>query len=836
MEGILDLREIDPADVARVGGKAAGLAALCRIEGLRVPDGFCVTGEVYARVVAGEPALAERIARSARLGADDRDGIRALGDAIRRDFEAVAVPAEVAAAIAGRVGEREAWAVRSSATAEDLPTASFAGQHDTSLNVRGSPAVLAHVRRCWASLFTERAMTYRVRQGFDPRAARMAVVVQRMVDARVSGTSFTADPVTSSRRVTAIEAVAGLGEDLVAGRVDPDGYRVRGGRVIERRVAGAPVLTDAEIERLEHIGRRIEARFGHPQDIEWCLAGDDFHVVQSRPVTTLFPLPPTPEPGLRVYVSVGHQQMMTDAMRPLGLSFFQLTAGRPMFVAGGRLFVDVTKELGSPAGRGFLLNGLGRFDPLVRDALATVIGRREIAEVAADAPGPPPGPPPAAAPTVDDEALVADLAARSRAAFDALREGIRGRSGTDLLDFVHEDVLALRRSLADPRSMGAIVAGMGAATWLDDQLLAWLGEKNAADTLSQSVPNNVTSEMGLALLDVADAVRPHPAVIEHLRRAGDDDLLEGLLELPGGREAHDALAAFLDTYGMRCAGEIDLTRPRWRDRPTTLVPLILGHVERFAPGEARRRFERGRQEAEAKEADLLERLARLPDGERKADETRRTIRRLRSLAGWREYPKYAIVRRYLVYREALLAEAERLVGAGVIADAEDVWYLTFDELREVVRAGWLDPRLLAERRAEHARNERLRPPRVLTSDGEALSGEHRRGDVPAGALIGLPVSAGVVEGRARVVLDLAAADLAEGDILVTAFTDPSWTAAFVAVRGLVTEVGGRMTHGAVIAREYGLPAVVGVPDATRRIVDGQRIRVNGTEGYVEVLG
>jgi pyruvate,water dikinase len=341
--------------------------------------------------------------------------------------------------------------------------------------------------------------------------------------------------------------------------------------------------------------------------------------------------------------------------------------------------------------------------------------------------------------------------------------------------------------------------------------------------------------MGLDLLDVADAVRAHPPVVRFLETATGDEALEQLDEIPGGREVHDALRAYLEKYGMRCAGEIDITRERWAERPAVLFPMILSNVRNFEPGAAARRVEEGRREAADREQEILDRLRRLPGGARKAGETRRMIALMRSLTGYREYPKYGMISRYFVYKQALLAEAERLVRAAVISKREDIFYLTLDELRDVVATGELDGRIIDERKAAHALYERLTPPRVLTSDGEVIAGHYRREHLPSGALPGLAVSSGLVEGRARVVLRMEDADLAEGDILVTAYTDPSWTPLFVSIGGLVTEVGGLMTHGAVIAREYGIPAVVGVQEATRLIADGQRVRVHGTEGYVEVL-
>ena len=445
----------------------------------------------------------------------------------------------------------------------------------------------------------------------------------------------------------------------------------------------------------------------------------------------------------------------------------------------------------------------------------------------------PAGEPPA--PIETDPAIVTELIERSQASIAALKRDIGEKSGSALLDFILADIPELKRILFDPHSLQVIMAGMEATWWLNEQLEAWLGERNAADTLTQSVPHNVTSEMGLALLDVADVIRPHPNVVAFLQDAKDDGFLDELPELAGGREARDAIRAYLDKYGMRCVGEIDVTRPRWSERPTALLPILLGNIRNFEAGDGKRRLEQGRRAARRTEQDLLARLRALPDGERKADAAKRMIDRVRTFIGYREYPKYGMVSRYFVYKQALLEEAERLVEAGVLREQEDIFYLTFQELQDVVRAEQVDRQLIRRRSDAFSSYHALTPPRVLTSDGEVIAGAYRREDVPAGALVGLPVSAGTIEGRARVILDIAQADLEAGDILVTAYTDPSWTPLFVAIRGLVTEVGGLMTHGAVIAREYGLPAVVGVEHATERIRDGQRIRVHGTDGFVEIL-
>jgi len=834
---VLDLKAVDRSLAPVVGGKGAHLGELARIRGVRVPAGFCVTTTAFQRLIESSPEIAGQLDLLGDLAPDDRVGIRQRSDAIRRAVEGADVPQDLAEALIAALvpfGYRTAFAIRSSATAEDLPAASFAGQYDTYLNITGTGAILQHIRRCWSSLFTERALTYRLRNGFDPHRVHMGVVVQQMVFPRAAGVLFTADPTTSNRRVSTIEAVFGLGEALVSGRVRPDLYRVRDGRIIEATIDRA-VLSDDHVRRLEHLGRVIEGHFGRPQDIEWCLADGDLFVVQSRPITTLYPIPETGEPGNHVFVSVGHQQMMTDPIKPLGLSFWQLTTPRPMFVAGGRLFVDVTSDLASPARGPGLLALFNRSDPLLGDAVNTLLERGDFIPPLPEerTVAPPKGEPPAAVTT--DPAIVDRLIDNTRASIAALRRDIRSRSGTGLLDFILDDIQELRRILVDPQSHQVIMAAMEGTWWLNERLEAWLGEKNAADTLTRSVRHNVTSEMGLALLDLADVIRPHPEAVAFLQQVEGDGFLDDLAEVEGGREASEAIRAFLDEYGMRCVGEIDITRPRWSERPSALVPTILGNIHNFEAGAGRRRFERGQQAAADKERELLERLRALPEGGPKADETKRMIDRVRALSGYREFPKYGMICRYFIYKQALLGEAERLVQADVLREPEDIFYLTVQELREVVLRQEVDPQLIRARRDEHANNLRLKPPRVITSDGEIVSGAYERGVFPAGALVGLPVSSGVATGRARVVLDLADAVLEPGDILVTRFTDPSWTPVFLAIRGLVAEVGGLMTHGSVIAREYGLPAVVGVERATELIEDGQHVRVHGTDGYVEVL-
>ncbi|MBI6873288.1 phosphoenolpyruvate synthase [Clostridium aciditolerans] len=866
---VLSFQEIDKTKLSMVGGKGANLGELSRLKGILVPEGFCVTTEAYKMITGNNEELNGLLDELLHLRVEDREKVSEVSKKVRMAIERISISKDIAEEIAGyltKFGEKDAYAVRSSATAEDLPTASFAGQQDTYLNIIGKEAILKHISKCWASLFTERAVIYRLQNGFDHRKIYLSVVVQKMVFPEVSGILFTADPVTSNRKVLSIDASFGLGEALVSGLVNADNYKVLSGKVMDKKIStkklaiyalkdggtkeqeiepemqNRQALRSEQIFQLEQMGRKIEEHFGCPQDIEWCLAQDTFYIVQSRPITTLYPIPKAKDEENHVYLSVGHQQMMTDPLKPLGMSLMELISFGHRFKAGGRLFVDVTQMLASPDSRKMLLNNMGQHDPLMKDALMTIIERDFIKCLPNDKKEQSDGNSNKLKPPADSRAqiesnpsIVSDLIKKSQRSIEELKQNIQGKSGTDLIDFILEDIQELKRILFDPQSSAVFMAAINASHWINEKMMEWLGEKNAADTLSQSVPNNITSEMGLALLDVADVIRPYPEVIDYLEHVKDNNFLEKIVKFNGGQETRDAILSYLDKYGMRCSGEIDITRPRFSEKPTTLIPMILSNIKSFEPNESNRKFEQGRQKALKKEHELLDRLKQLPDGEQKAKETKGMIDLIRNFIGYREYPKYGMVSRYFVYKQALLKEAEQLVKAGVIREKEDIYYLTFEELREVVGTNKLDYAIIGKRKEEYKLYEKLTPPRVITSDGETPSGEYKRENLPSGAIAGLAVSSGVIEGRARVILNMEDADLEEGDILVTSFTDPSWTPLFVSIKGLVTEVGGLMTHGAVIAREYGLPAVVGVENATKLIKDRQRIRVHGTEGYVEIL-
>ena len=867
---VLNFPEIDKTKLELVGGKGANLGELAVIDGIRVPEGFCITTRAYRKFTENNAQLQELLDQLAGLTYSDKDRISQISGHIRSIIENYHLDQEIENEIIAALstfGENQAFAVRSSATAEDLPGASFAGQQDTYLNIQGQEGILKNVIRCWASLFTDRAVIYRIQNGFDHRKVLLSVVIQKMVMAEASGIMFTADSITSDRKTMSIDAGLGLGEALVSGLVNPNTYKIRNGEIVAKRIGtqkvqvqpsqgggtkaaeiedsrrNIQVLTDDQILGLAVLGSKIQDHFGYPQDIEWCLADGEFYIVQSRPITTLFPCPKSPDHVKRVYMSMGHLQVMTDPILPLGMSFFELASLFPLDQAGGRLFMDITLDLTTPQGRRMVKQKVDTMDPLMASAVRKVMADKDYIKSLPRGQG-----------NLlkganfipwlreafriyrkNDPLILYQMILKNENALNKLEESLQNLSGEDVFDFIQKDKKDLHANLFDDTAVGAVLACQDASNWLNKNIEKWLGESNITGTLSKSVEHNVTSEMGLALCHVADIVRQYPQVCEYLEQANNESFFDELTNLRGGAETEAAFYFFLKIYGMRCPGEIDISKPRFKEKPMQLVPIILSNVRLLKHEEHIEKFDQGKREAKQKEDEIIRRLLQYPGGPKKAKKVKKMISLYRNFVGAREYPKYFWVRRYAIYKRALLQEANKLAAAGIIHDISDIYYLYFDEFREAVRTKQVDQLLIDKRRKEYSRYEKLTPPRIILSDGEVPSGEYDGRSIPEGALIGVPVSLGVVEGRARVVAKLSEAQVEKGDILITPYTDPSWTPVFVAIAGLVTEVGGEMSHGAVITREYGLPAVVGVENASKLIKDGQRIRVNGTEGYVEIL-
>jgi pyruvate,water dikinase len=870
------------------GGKGANLARLLRA-GFPVPGGFLITTHAYHSYLAANRLEEEILDIARRAPAEDPAALEEASRTIRARFAAGALPAALAAGVRDAYAAlgRPPVAVRSSATTEDLPELSFAGQQETFLNVTGDDVLLEAVVRCWSSLWTARAIGYRAGNGIEHRGAALGVVVQEMVASEAAGVLFTANPLTGKRTETVIDATLGLGEALVSGQVEPDHYvvdplrsRILGKQLgakamaIRPRPGGGTVsvteeatdrqaLLDSAIIELSSLGQRIAGLFGSPQDVEWAWASGRLVVLQSRPITSLFPVPErmAPEP-LQVLASFGAIQGVLDPLTPLGRDTLRqvvaniansiglrTTAETERFlpVAAERLFVNITGIVRHRLARRLIRRGLpviepgiaGALEPLLSEpALAPKKGRINLRIVARLAPlfvrllgG------------IGFNLLWPDAGRlRIQRRIEALIESFRakGAAATTLAERLAllgapftAAILSLRAVIVP-----GLATGFSALRFILYLAADLPGGEQAVLELTRGLPHNVTTEMDLALWRTAAAVNADPVAAARFRQPDAATLANETLagQLPA--VAQEALDGFLRRYGMRGIAEIDLGRPRWREDPTPLLRVLQSYLQIADPERAPDAvFARGAASAGAKIAALADAVRRTRFGWLKSRFVRWAGLRVRALAGLRESPKFTVIRLLGVLREGLLASGRELAAAGVLARPDDLFFLHLEEARALATGERRDWRALAaSNRAAYERETRRRQvPRVLLSDGRAFFDGVAEPVGEADAdLVGTPVSAGVVEGVVHVVHDPHGVRLAPGEILVCRGTDPAWTPLFLAAGGLVTEVGGLMTHGSVVAREYGIPAVVGVPQATTRLKSGQRVRLDGSRGRVTV--
>jgi pyruvate,water dikinase len=854
------LQDLDRDAVARAGGKAANLGELIRA-GLPVPPGFVVTTDAYTLFVSShglQPEI-ERLAQSA--DPDDAAALDAASRAIADLFDARPIPEAIRDTVLdaySRLGSPPV-AVRSSATAEDRADASFAGQMETYLNIRGADALLNAVRRCWASLWTARAISYRARQGIPPSAVRLAVVVQELVDADAAGVLFTANPVTGHRGQTVIDAVPGLGEALVAGQVTPDHWVLDTAtrRMLEARIArkermtarteggtallplpdgqqDRPALDDATLAALLDLGRRAAAHFGAPQDVEWATAKGRLYLVQSRPITSLFPVPrpePLPEDGLRVYVCANVIQGIVEPLTPMGIAVFRCLINSmaafkygikvprgqpaPVFkVAAGRLFIDFTVPLRHPRAARALPRMVGIMDRHISAILTSLLDREpRLAPVRRRLP--------VRLPVGFAVRLLGRLlwvevspetaprrlvASAERLAGQIERQADRINDPRGCRRFIEERLAAFWPQFIY-HAFPIILPGFTARFLAELLLGRWLNDPGALQPVLRSLPHNPTMEMDLTLWRISRA----------LKRAGSEPSAD-----------HPLVRAFLVRYGHRGVREIDVGMPRWRDDPEHVLNVLRIYLAHDDDDDPEEQFRRGEQAAEEAGRALVERVRR-EKGWLRARLLQFLLRRVRALLGRREFPKFLIVRIFAALRAMIARAGAALVAAGRLDRAEDVFFL---DLNDLDSPGDLR-RIAARNRAEYDRElGRKVIPRVMTSEGETF---YTVPGVVPGALVGTPASAGCYEGTVRIVLDPTGAKLLPGEVLVAPGTDPAWTPLFLSAGALVMELGGIMSHGSVVAREYGIPAVVGVPDATRQLRTGQRVRVDGESGQVVPL-
>ena len=901
---ILGLSHVDGSMLPLVGGKAANLGGLMAA-GLPVPEGFCLTTAAYreATRTVQDGVLAElgNLQAALRPGTPGRDAeLAVMAGKARGSIRAIPVPPRIVAALEqayAALGKAAPVAVRSSATAEDLPFASFAGQQDTYLNVIGIDAVLDSVRDCWASLWTDRAVAYRAALGIKPHEVALAVVVQRMVDAQAAGVMFTANPLTGRRREAVIDAAPGLGEAVVSGAVNPDHFvvdtekrmvlerKLGDKRVIARPLPGggtemrdmpgqadASSLTDAQAIGLAALGMQAEKHFGSPQDTEWAIdARGALWLTQSRPITTLFPVPERRSGGggTRVYLCFSLAQGLTRPLTPMGLASLRLIGssvaraagfavpdprlGPPPYAeAAQRLYFDLTTPVRSSVGRQLLPRV---FD--VMEARSAMVLRQVFADPRFSVTRKTPlgllrHVLPAAVRARVPESVLRGLF-RPRAALRRLDRFTRqfaddleleaGAGPVQRLDHV-ERILGGRLFAVVPAILPLPALGF-ATLWLAGKLLGGRDRWKDLEKVLRGLPQNVTTEMDLDLWRLAAAIKDDR---ESRRAMEEGQPAELAAEFKAGNlppVLHAGLVRFLDRYGQRAVAEIDVGMPRWSDDPTYILGVLANYLRLTDPAMAPNvQFSRANAEAEAEVERLVAEARRR--GRLRALLVAAALRRTRLFAGLRELPKYQLVVGLAEVRRQVAHVGAVLASAGQLEHPDDIFFLDFGEARQALGAGDANgasqPRrlreLVLERRAAYARElGRRHIPRVLLSDGTEPEVLHAAAAGAAagaadGALSGSPASAGSVTASARVILDPVGAHLEPGEILVAPSTDPGWTPLFLTAGGLVMEMGGPNSHGAVVAREYGIPAVVGVPEATSRLATGQRITVDGGAGTV----
>ena len=881
------------SDLVSVGGKGQNLALLARA-GFPVPDGFIIVTSAYEAFMAHADLTGRMAPEADAVDPGDQVALAALSDKLRDSFKVAGMPAELEADICSAYADlgRPAVAVRSSATAEDLPGMSFAGQQDTVLNVVDEDSLLRAVTECWSSLWTARAIAYRARNRIDNSTASLAVVVQRMVPSETSGVLFTANPLTGKRSETVIDATFGLGEALVSGHVEPDQYVVdSNSRHILQKDLGAKAkvlrgqsggglsteqadrsleqaLSDEQIVQLTEIGQRAATLYEDPQDIEWAYAGGKLFLLQSRPITSLFPVPPSgADADLKVYVSLGAIQGIMGPFTPLGMDMlrglfagiakvFSLDASlydQPLIHSvADRPWIHVTGALRNPLGRLLFRRALPLVEPgaalAIRDLtsdpelrhsklsfsflriaipfifrMLTLVVRAFLNPIES-----------AQYVRAASEDHVADFEARSR----------RARTLSERLDLCEWLCYNSAFPRLLPLFIPPVVAGYASLQVLN-RIAAKLAltdteiSPHVALELTRGLPNNVTTEMDLELWDVAVRIREDVAAVSSFAASDDSTLAHQYKERILPAAAQDALERFLKRFGMRGLAELDFGQPRWREKPEPVFNALHSFIsitdEDFTPD---RQFLRGKQDA----AQAQERLEASADRAWAAPLGGRLVRllakRVRSLAGFRESPKFTIIRLFGIARSALLESGHELTDSGILERADDLFYLTMRELRTLALGApgnW--KKLVRARRLAEANELRRKPiPRLLLSDGTAFyAGITPVAGDDESILVGSGVSPGLVEGTVRVVHSPLEAELEPGDILVCPGTDPAWTPLFLTAGGLVMEVGGMMTHGSVVAREYGIPAVAGVDRATERLETGRKIRVDGSSGSIEIL-
>ncbi len=854
---VLHLNEAGDNHRSLVGGKAFNLGKIIAA-GLPVPRGFCVTMTAFDLFVASYSRRTELSNLLAQCSGDEIGRFAGLSREIRSCLAEARVAEAVKDAVLSawrELGDERSFAVRSSATVEDAAGMSFAGQFESILNVRGADALLGAIKTCWLSLFSERALVYLARQRVPAEKVRMAVLVQEMVEAENAGVVFTADPLTGATDRFVVECVSGLGEGLVQGTVQPERM------VVEKRTGRVLVppknelLSSATLENLCDLARRIERLFGLPQDIEWAQRDGKVFLLQSRPITTKAPARTWEE--RQVWTNVNTGEVMPDVMTPMTWSIMQSLLGvvgsifrlvgadvtrAPLAgLVAGRLYFNANTSLAAVKPFSFLHKGL--------PDLARALGG-DLVEAYRQAPL-----------TLSPEDLP-DLGFRwpkyilswPRIFYDVITHSSRRRGRASLARFKTRTDDLVRRdvgAMSTPEMVGLGVqliqgifkdadvlslATQGAALPVFQKASRdWLGEPGLALRLFAALGGIPVAEAGLDLWrlgalahansETGAAVSSENSWPEVRARLGRNEY---------GRTFLAAWDAFMSEHGHHCRGEFELSNARWCETPDYILGLVRGYLRSMGQSDP---LENHRRLADERERLTVQCRARLKNPIKRWIFSH-SLRRVQELTIYREKLKDFGVRRIAFVRRVLLVLGQRLHEQGSLSCRDDIFFLDVSELEPVAMGNaafdWRER--IELRRREYEKNLKLNPPRVVNGRFDPNASAWPVANADAKLLEGIPVSPGIVTGPARVILRTNDHEqVLPGEILIAPFTDPAWSPYFITAAAVVVEQGGILSHGSIVAREYGLPAVTNVAAATRVIRTGDLVQVDGNRGCVSVL-
>lgn len=885
MELVRNLEAISRDDVTIAGGKGANIGELMHA-GLLVPPGFVLLTPAYHLFIESNKIQGEIEGLTSQITLTDPLSIEQASIAIRTLFDKGRMPGEIVSAVRTAYAHMRgsALAVRSSATAEDLPQASYAGQQETYLNVQGEEEVLIAVKRCWASLWTVRALDYRSRQGIAPDAVGIAVVIQEMVPASASGVLFTINPVTGDPDEVVINANWGLGEALVGGQVTPDmiitdkqSGELKRMEIGEKSVMTVPaeqgtilhdvdlslrqeaVLFPEQIMELTSLGRKIETYFGAPQDIEWALANGRVFVLQSRPITTdIQHIPPgddswdreaevPPQPfDLWTRTNVGENLPFpitpltaTNFPKMFALDESSTQQAAPSFQAArrfyGRLYMnegailhELAEKYGIPASLIDKLWGSrprgnqqarGTFHPLRLLRHLPLLFRQGFNATKQHGPRHTPKQFFAQIDQWVDQFMQQDL--------DGLDDRALWKQGLPV--WRERGAYAFRTNLRISAPSGFLYAA------LERLVQWWTKRKEVTQDLVAGLPGIYSAEVGPALWRMAQALRELglDRIVLDERPAISLQLLQKTSE---AQPFLEQLAHFLQRHGHRCPNELELLNPRWAEAPEQIIEMVANYLrakESVNPLEVEERRQQRRAEAVAAVETGLDPVRRAI--------FRAVLKKAQQAIIIRDNSRYFMAKFIFPMRALYAHLGQRWAERGWLQQSDDIFFLTASEVEALVENGvsLTSPRTwqthVANRRIAYEYWLTIIAPDALGPDGEPIIEDAK----DLHMLEGIPASSGCARGYARIVQDVREAmQLTAGDILVTQATDPGWTPVFPLVSGIVLEIGGQLSHGAIVAREYAVPAVVNVQGAMRSIQDGQMITVDGTHGrvYLDEVG